>query len=94
MIAARFIPAEVVMKNTQLALILPATLLALAGCGEKPKPAAQAEAPASAAAAGIEIRIGHVAPLTGAIAHLGNDKEYCGRHAIEQANDAHINLYA
>ncbi|HEX7251042.1 MAG TPA: branched-chain amino acid ABC transporter substrate-binding protein [Burkholderiales bacterium] len=80
------------MKNTQLALILPATLLALAGCGEKPKPAAQAEAPASAAAAGIEIRIGHVAPLTGAIAHLGKDNENGARLAIEQANDAHIKI--
>jgi branched-chain amino acid transport system substrate-binding protein len=38
------------------------------------------------------IRIGHVAPLTGGIAHLGKDNENGARLAIEQANAAKIKL--
>ena len=64
----------------------------LAGCGDK-KPAAQAEkgadkgAPA-ASAGGVEVKIGHVAPLTGSIAHLGKDNENGARLAIDEANAA------
>jgi branched-chain amino acid transport system substrate-binding protein len=59
----------------------------LSACSkEQPKPAAQASAPA------IEIRIGHVAPLTGGIAHLGKDNENGARLAIEQANAAKIRI--
>jgi len=38
------------------------------------------------------IRIGHVAPLTGGIAHLGKDNENGARLAIEQANAAKIKI--
>ena len=38
------------------------------------------------------IRIGHVAPLTGGIAHLGKDNENGARLAIEQANAAKITI--
>jgi branched-chain amino acid transport system substrate-binding protein len=38
------------------------------------------------------VRIGHVAPLTGGIAHLGKDNENGARLAIEQANAAKIKL--
>ncbi len=38
------------------------------------------------------IRIGHVAPLTGGIAHLGKDNENGARLAIEQANAAQIKI--
>lgn len=38
------------------------------------------------------IRIGHVAPLTGGIAHLGKDNENGARLAIEEANAAKIQI--
>jgi branched-chain amino acid transport system substrate-binding protein len=41
---------------------------------------------AGAAAAQTVIKIGHVAPLTGAIAHLGKDNELGAKMAIEELN--------
>ena len=41
---------------------------------------------AGAAAAQTVVKIGHVAPLTGAIAHLGKDNELGARMAIEELN--------
>ena len=81
------------MNNSRIALTLLAAALGLAGCGDKsaPKPAAKSDAPA-AATAGIEIKIGHVGPLTGQIAHLGKDNENGARLAIEQANAAGIKI--
>ncbi|HXZ93965.1 MAG TPA: branched-chain amino acid ABC transporter substrate-binding protein [Burkholderiales bacterium] len=73
-----------------ISLLVAASALALAGCGEekKPEPAkTQAQAPAVPT---IEIKIGHVAPLTGGIAHLGKDNENGARLAIDQANAAKI----
>ena len=84
------------MTNTKLAVSAVALALALTGCGDK-KPAAQAEkgadkgAPA-ASAGGVEVKIGHVAPLTGGIAHLGKDNENGARLAIEEANAAGAKL--
>ncbi len=85
------------MNNSRIASTLLAAALGLAGCGDKsaPKPAAKSDAPAAAAApaaAGIEIKIGHVGPLTGQIAHLGKDNENGARLAIEQANEAKIKI--
>jgi len=85
------------MNNFRIALTLLAVAIGLAGCGDKstPKPAAKSDAPAAAAApaaAGIEIKIGHVGPLTGQIAHLGKDNENGARLAIEQANEAKIKI--
>jgi branched-chain amino acid transport system substrate-binding protein len=82
------------MNNSRIALTLLAAALGLAGCGDKsaPKPAAKSDAPAASAAAGIEIKIGHVGPLTGQIAHLGKDNENGARLAIEQANEAKIKI--
>jgi branched-chain amino acid transport system substrate-binding protein len=84
------------MKKTQLAATLLAAAVALAGCGDK-KPAAQAEKSAdkgapAAAAGGVEVKIGHVAPLTGGIAHLGKDNENGARLAIDEANAAGAKL--
>jgi branched-chain amino acid transport system substrate-binding protein len=84
------------MMNTKLAVSAVALAAALAGCGDK-KPAAQAEKGvdkgASAASAGAaEVKIGHVAPLTGGIAHLGKDNENGARLAIEEANAAGVKL--
>jgi branched-chain amino acid transport system substrate-binding protein len=73
-----------------LSLMVAASALALAGCGEekKPEPAkTQAQAPEVPT---LEIKIGHVAPLTGGIAHLGKDNENGARLAIDQANAAKI----
>src|SRR5215510_16137888 len=39
-----------------------------------------------------EVKIGHVAPLTGGIAHLGKDNENGARLAIEEANAAGVKL--
>jgi branched-chain amino acid transport system substrate-binding protein len=41
---------------------------------------------------GGEVKIGHVAPLTGGIAHLGKDNENGARLAIEEANAAKVQI--
>jgi branched-chain amino acid transport system substrate-binding protein len=77
----------------------------LMACGEPSKPPAakadkgpspQTKAPETkappAAAAATEVKIGHVAPLTGGIAHLGKDNENGARLAIEEANAAGIKI--
>lgn len=74
-------------------LSLAAAVALVAACGKnEEKPANQAAAPAAtsapAAAAGGEtvVKIGHAAPLTGGIAHLGKDNENGARLAVEEAN--------
>ena len=52
-----------------------------------PLPDAPAARPKAVPAAGI-IRIGHVAPLSGGIGHLGLDNEYGARLAVEEINAA------
>jgi branched-chain amino acid transport system substrate-binding protein len=47
---------------------------------------------AQAGAQTLEIKIGHVGPLTGGIAHLGKDNENGARLAIEEANAAKIRI--
>jgi branched-chain amino acid transport system substrate-binding protein len=49
-------------------------------------------ATASAAGAQTVVKIGHVAPLTGAIAHLGKDNELGARMAIEELNAKGVKL--
>ena len=75
------------MKNSKITLTLFAAAIALVGCGEQ-KPAAKTEA----AAGGLEVKIGHVGPLTGGIAHLGKDNENGARLAVEEANAAGIKI--
>jgi len=65
------------MKSINIGITLLAAA-ALAACGEQKS--------------GAEIRIGHVAPLTGGIAHLGKDNENGARLAIEEANAAKIQI--
>lgn len=79
--------------NIKLAVI--AAAVALAACGKKEEAApAAAEAPAAAPAAAPApagdnvIKIGHVGPTSGAIAHLGKDNENGARMAIEELNAA------
>jgi len=77
----------------KISVTLLAAAIALVGCGDK-KPAATADTKAAAtpAAAGLEVKIGHVGPLTGGIAHLGKDNENGARLAIEEANAAGIKI--
>ena len=69
--------------HLNIAALIAAALLV--GCAEEPKPAPPP--PPS-----IEIKIGHVAPLTGGIAHLGKDNENGARLALEEANAAKIKI--
>jgi len=81
------------MKRSIYTLSAAATIVALAlsACGKKEEPAAAAPAASAApvAAAAPEaavIKIGHVAPTSGAIAHLGKDNENGARMAIDDLN--------
>ena len=82
--------------SNKVGITLVAATLALAGCGEPQKPAAKSEAKPAAeapkASAAQEVRIGHVAPLTGGIAHLGKDNENGAVLAVEEANAAGVKL--
>ena len=82
------------MNNSKIAFTLLASAVALIGCGEQ-KPAAKKDAPAAqapAAAPALEVKIGHVGPLTGGIAHLGKDNENGARLAVEEATAAKITI--
>lgn len=68
------------------ALALTASALLLAACGKG------GEKSAAAPADGIEVKIGHVAPLTGPIAHLGKDNENGARLALEEINKAGLTI--
>ena len=71
------------MKST-LTVLAAATLLV--ACGKKEEAAAPA-APAMAV-----VKIGHVGPTSGAIAHLGRDNENGARLAIEELNAAGVTI--
>lgn len=73
------------MKIAPLAV---AAAVALAACGKKEEPAKADAAKAPAAAPAEVIKIGHVAPLTGGIAHLGKDNENGARLAVDEINAA------
>ena len=64
------------MRYSKLALAGIAAAVALAGCSKQSS----------------DIKVGHVGPITGGIAHLGKDNENGARLAIEQANEAKIKL--
>lgn len=73
--------------TSTLTLIAAAALLT--ACGKKEE-AAPVAAPVPAAAP--VVKIGHVGPLSGAIAHLGKDNENGARMAIEELNAAGVTL--
>ena len=81
-------PNNKFMNKFALAAIAVAVAAGLAACGKKeePKAAAPAAAPAPAAAAEMVVKIGHVGPTSGQIAHLGKDNENGAKLAIEEAN--------
>jgi branched-chain amino acid transport system substrate-binding protein len=86
------------MKHTLKLSAAAAIALTLIACGKKEEPAkaaAPAAAPAAAApAAGdsMVVKIGHVGPVSGAIAHLGKDNELGARMAIDDLNAKGIKL--
>ena len=59
------------------AIALSATAMLLAACGKG------GDKSAAAPVDGVEVKIGHVAPLTGPIAHLGKDNENGARLALD-----------
>ncbi|MGH8636875.1 MAG: branched-chain amino acid ABC transporter substrate-binding protein, partial [Burkholderiales bacterium] len=78
------------LASTIFALAIAA---ALGACGrDEPQTEAKGDAPAAAAPKEITVRIGHAAPLTGGIAHLGKDNENGARLAIDQANAKGITI--
>jgi branched-chain amino acid transport system substrate-binding protein len=81
------------MQNSRISLTLLAVAIGLIGCGEEKKPAPKQEAKVEAPPPpSIEIKIGHVGPLTGGIAHLGKDNENGAQLAIDEANAAKIKI--
>ncbi len=78
------------VKST-LTVLAAATLLV--ACGKKEEaaaPAAPAAAPVAVEAPSSVVKIGHVGPTSGAIAHLGKDNENGARLAIEELNTAGV----
>jgi branched-chain amino acid transport system substrate-binding protein len=73
-------------KNVSTALTLVAAAVLLTACGKKEETAAPAAASATV------VKIGHVGPMSGAIAHLGKDNENGARMAIEELNAAGVTL--
>jgi branched-chain amino acid transport system substrate-binding protein len=73
-------------KMIKFAPLAIAAAVALAACGKKEEPAKK-EAPKAAPAPAV-VKIGHVAPLTGGIAHLGKDNENGARMAVDEINAA------
>jgi branched-chain amino acid transport system substrate-binding protein len=79
------------IKSTlTLSLIAAATLLVACGKKEEAAPAPAAAPAAAPAPASNVIKIGHVGPTSGAIAHLGKDNENGARMAIEELNAAGV----
>jgi branched-chain amino acid transport system substrate-binding protein len=68
------------------AIALSATTMLLAACGKG------GDKSAAAHVDGVEVKIGHVAPLTGPIAHLGKDNENVARLALEEINKAGLTI--
>ncbi len=69
--------------NRVLAIVAVAALLA--ACGKK-------EEAASGVSALPAVKIGHVGPVSGPIAHLGKDNEYGARMAIDELNAAGVTI--
>ena len=66
-------------------VLVSAVALALAACGQKAEePAKSAAAPE--AAGETVVKIGHAAPLSGPIGHIGKDTEYGAQIALDEVN--------
>ncbi len=80
------------MLNSKVSLSLIAVAVGLIGCGKKEEPKKAPETKVEQPAPSIEIKIGHVGPLTGGIAHLGKDNENGARLAVDEANAAKLKI--
>jgi len=76
--------SKVIFMKTAIAASVAA--LVLLGCGKG------GDKTAAIPADGVEVKIGHVAPLTGPIAHLGKDNENGARLAIEEINKSGLTI--
>jgi branched-chain amino acid transport system substrate-binding protein len=76
--------SKVIFMKTAIAASVAA--LVLIGCGKG------GDKTAAISADGVEVKIGHVAPLTGPIAHLGKDNENGARLAIEEINKSGLTI--
>jgi branched-chain amino acid transport system substrate-binding protein len=76
------------MNGSRILALSGTILLVLNGCGKNEPP----PAPKAAAAQEMIVKIGHAAPLTGGIAHLGKDNENGARLAIDEANARGITI--
>jgi branched-chain amino acid transport system substrate-binding protein len=93
-----FYALEIPMQLKWTAVAL--ATFALVACGQKEQAAAPAATPAPTAAAPaaappadtIVVKIGHVGPLSGSIAHLGKDNELGARAAIEDLNAREVKI--
>lgn len=74
--------------RSTLTVVAAATLLI--ACGKKEEAAVAATPVAASADNGAVVKIGHVGPTSGAIAHLGKDNENGARLAIEELNEAGV----
>lgn len=82
------------MNFTAKALSLSvAAAVLMMGCGKEapPPPPPQAQTPPPAPQP-VTVKIGHVGPLTGGIAHLGKDNENGVKLALDEANAAGIKI--
>jgi branched-chain amino acid transport system substrate-binding protein len=73
-------------RITKSTLALAASALLLAACGKGGDKSSAVPSDA------VEVKIGHVAPLTGPIAHLGKDNENGARLALEEINKAGLTI--
>jgi branched-chain amino acid transport system substrate-binding protein len=82
------------MKHNALyASLISALVITACGKSEPPAPPKPAESATPAPAPAVEVvKIGHVAPLTGSIAHLGKDNENGALLAIDDANAKGIEI--
>ena len=76
--------SKVIFMKTAIALSVTALILAACGKGDNKSAAVPAD--------GVEVKIGHVAPLTGPNAHLGKDNENGARLALEEINKAGLTI--
>ena len=76
--------SKVIFMKSAIAAL--ATALVFLGCGKS------GDKTAVVPADGMEVKIGHVAPLTGPIAHLGKDNENGARLAVEEINKSGLTI--
>jgi branched-chain amino acid transport system substrate-binding protein len=82
------------MKKMHIGITAIAAAIAVMGCGQQSsdKKGTASTSGGGGGGGGTEVKIGHVGPLTGGIAHLGKDNENGARLAVEEANAKGIKI--